>query len=62
MTLRNMLATPARKNGKLVGLNGEEVAIDLPKPALTGAAAKAKDAAAEAVKASGDGEAATGQF
>ena len=46
MTLRNMLATIARKNGKLVGLNGEETAIDLPKPALTGAAAKAAEAKA----------------
>jgi len=44
MTLRNMLATIARKNGKLVGLNDEEVEIDLPKPALTGAAAKAAEA------------------
>lgn len=44
MTLRNMLATIARKNGKLVGMNGDEVAIDLPKPALTGAAAKAAEA------------------
>ena len=47
MTLRNMLATIARKNGKLVGLNDEEVAINLPKPAVSGAAAKAKEAAAE---------------
>jgi fructose-specific component phosphotransferase system IIB-like protein len=46
MTLRNMLATIARKNGKLVGLNDEEVAIDLPKPALGGAAAKAAEAKA----------------
>lgn len=46
MTLRNMLATLARKNGKLVGLNGEEVEIDLPKPAVSGAAAKAQEAAA----------------
>jgi len=30
MTLRNMLATPARKNGKLVGLNGEEVPLHVP--------------------------------
>lgn len=45
MTLRNMLATIARKNGKLVGLDDVEVAIDLPKPALTGAAAKAAEAA-----------------
>lgn len=43
MTLRNMLATPARKNGKLVALDGTEVAIDLPKPAVSGAAAKAKE-------------------
>lgn len=44
MTLRNMLATTARKNGKLVGLNGTEVEINLPKPAVSGAAAKAKAA------------------
>lgn len=42
MTLRNMLATIARKNGKLVGLDDQEVAINLPKPALSGAAAAAK--------------------
>jgi hypothetical protein len=46
MTLRNMLATPARKNGKLVALDGTEVAIDLPKPAVSGAAAKAQENAA----------------
>lgn len=46
MTLRNMLATIARKNGKLVGLNGDETAIDLPKPAVSGAAAKAQETAA----------------
>ena len=45
MTLRNMLATIARKNGKLQNLKGEEVAINLPKPALTGAAAAAASAA-----------------
>ena len=38
MTLRNMLATIARKEGKLVGLNDEEVAIEIAKPTLTGAA------------------------
>jgi hypothetical protein len=38
MTLRNMLATIVRKNGKAVGLDGSEVAINLPKPALSGAA------------------------
>lgn len=48
MTLRNMLATIARKNGKLVGLNDAETAIDLPKPAVSGAAAKAQEDAATA--------------
>ena len=56
MTIRNMLATPARKNGKLIALNGEEVAIDLPKPALSGAAAKA----AEGKEGEAEGE--TSQF
>lgn len=45
MTIRNMLATLARKNGKLVGLNGKEVAVDLPKPPVSGAAAKAQESA-----------------
>lgn len=44
MTLRNMLATIARKNGKLVGLDGEEHAINLPKQALGGAAKAQADA------------------
>ena len=44
MTLRNMLATIVRKDGKAIGLDGSEVAIDLPKPALSGAAAKATSA------------------
>jgi hypothetical protein len=44
MTLRNMLATIVRKNGKATGLDGSEVAIDLPKPALTGAAKAAQEA------------------
>ena len=43
MTLRNMLATLVRKNGKAIGLDGSEVAISLPKPALTGAAKAAAD-------------------
>ena len=47
MTLRNMLATPARKNGKLVGLDGADVSVTIAKAALTGAAAKAKETAAE---------------
>lgn len=34
MTLRNMLATVARKNGGLVGLDGEKTAMDLPKPTV----------------------------
>jgi hypothetical protein len=42
MTLRNMLATIARKTGELKGLDGEPVSIVLPKVALAGAAAKAK--------------------
>ncbi len=48
MTLRNMLATIVRKNGKATGLDEGEVAIDLPKPALTGAAKAAKATSTEA--------------
>lgn len=44
MTLRNMLATVARKNGKLTTLGDEEREIVLPKPAVSGAAAKAQEA------------------
>lgn len=47
MTLRNMLATPARKNGKLVGLDGVEYEVVIAKPALTGAAAAAQAASTE---------------
>ncbi len=43
MTLRNMLATFVRKNGKATTLDGDEVEINLPKPALTGAAKAAAD-------------------
>jgi len=43
MTLRNMLATFARKNGKLVGLDDAEVEVNLPKVALTGAAKAAAE-------------------
>lgn len=46
MTLRNMLATIVRKNGKATGLDGEEVEINLPKVALTGAAKAAAEKAA----------------
>lgn len=46
MTLRNMLATPARKNGKLVALDGTEVEVVVAKQAVTGAAAKAQEQAA----------------
>jgi plasmid stability protein len=54
MTLRNMLATIVRKNGKALALDGSEVAINLPKPALTGAAKKA----AESTSTSGQANAA----
>ena len=47
MTLRNMLATFARKNGELVGLDGSPTSISLPKPTLSGAAKKAKEGGAE---------------
>mgnify|MGYP006264219049 CR=1 FL=1 len=43
MTLRNMLATLVRKNGKAIGLDGSEVELSLPKPALTGAAKAAAE-------------------
>jgi len=43
MTLRNMLATFARKNGKLIGLDDAETPVNLPKPALTGAAKQAAE-------------------
>lgn len=46
MTLRNMLATLVRKNGKLLNQSKEEVALTLPKPAVSGAAAKAQEDAA----------------
>jgi len=46
MTLRNMLATPARKNGKLVALDGTEVEVVVAKQAVTGAAAKAQEQSA----------------
>ena len=45
MTLRNMLATIVRKEGKATGLDGVEVDINLPKPALTGAAKAAAEKA-----------------
>lgn len=47
MTLRNMLATIVRKNGKAVGLNGAEVELALPKPVLGGAAKAAAEKATE---------------
>jgi len=53
MTLRNMLATIVRKNGKAIGLDGSEVAIDLPKPALTGAAKAASEATSTGSQANG---------
>ena len=48
MTLRNMLATIVRKNGMAIGLDGDEVAINLPKPALTGAAKAASEKSEQA--------------
>ena len=51
MTLRNMLATIVRKNGKAIGLDGDEVAINLPKPALTGAAKAASEKSEQAAVA-----------
>ena len=54
MTLRNMLATIVRRDGKLVGLDGSETTLSLPKPVLSGAAAVAKQGA--------EGEAVTSQL
>ena len=48
MTLRNMLATFARKNGKLINLEGDEEEVSLPKAALTGAAKAAAEAKSSA--------------
>lgn len=48
MTLRNMLETIARKNGKLKGLDGDEIAISVPARVVGGAAAKAQETAATA--------------
>ena len=45
MTLRNIMATTVRKEGKAIGLDGAEVGISLPKAVLAGAAAKAAEAA-----------------
>jgi len=47
MTLRNMLATIVRKTGKLTNVDKEEVEMNLPKPTLSGAAAKAAAAKTE---------------
>lgn len=46
MTLRNMLVPIIRKSGKAIALDGTEVPMDLPKPAPSGAAAKAQADAA----------------
>lgn len=51
MTLRNMLATNVRKNGKAIGLDKKDYPIDLPKPAATGAAKAAQEKAAETAAA-----------
>lgn len=47
MTLRNMLAAKARKNGKLLKQDGTEQEVDGGKVAVSGAAAKAQAAAAD---------------
>lgn len=46
MTLRNMLATIARKTGKLKAQDGTEHDVAVAKPAVSGAAAKAQEQAA----------------
>lgn len=46
MTLRNMLATIARKDGKLKNLAGELVEVKVEKAAVSGAAAKAQESKA----------------
>jgi len=51
MTLRNMLATIVRKDGKAKGLDGVEVELNLPKPALTGAAKAAAEKTTESAAA-----------
>lgn len=48
MTLRNMLATIARKNGKLKAQDGSEKEVVEAKAPVTGAAAKAQETAAAA--------------
>jgi hypothetical protein len=57
MTLRNMLATIVRRDGKLVALDGTETPLSLPKLALGGAAATAAAKSSESA-----GEAVTSQF
>lgn len=44
MTVRNMLASIVRKNGKIVSVDGTETPMTLAKPAVSGAAAAAKEA------------------
>jgi hypothetical protein len=58
MTIGNMLRAKARKESKLIGLNDAETAFDLPKPAVSGAAAAAQ-ASAETAAPADAGEAAT---
>jgi len=55
MTLRNMLATLVRKDGKLKDVAVYDFNIDLPKPALTGAAAAAKAKHEGAGEGTGEG-------
>jgi len=51
MTVRNMIATQVRKSGVVIGLDGSETPIELAKPTLSGAAAKAKASKGEADEA-----------
>ena len=52
MTLRNMLATIARKEGKLKGLDKKDHEVVVAKPAVSGAAAKQAEAKADVGKGS----------
>jgi hypothetical protein len=51
MTLRNMVATFVRKNNAVTTLSGEQVALTLPKAALTGAAKAAQERLGETTPA-----------
>lgn len=48
MTLRNILVPIIRKRGHVIALNGETTAMDIPKPAPSGAAKKQAESKAAA--------------